>query len=1095
MDDRQFANPPASCRLLPFWFWNGDMQEEEICSQIAEMAAQGLGGFFLCARQGLTVPYLSGRWFRLVKLAVAEAKKHGMKAWLYDEYPYPSGIAGGEVTLLHPDAKQRIWRKYQQTCEGGQEARIELPLGFVQLACAVPYKAGGDGGEQLDWSRRIDLASEIGIVQPEELFQQGGLTPYNKKRYFSANPGKRLCWTAPQGKWEVIVIADEELCSFKYYGTYVDPCHPEAMSSFIALTHERYAQHLGDELGQTVPGIFTDEVGLEGLFPWTPQLPEAFFKAKGYRLLEAETLLDLWFERGERTAVVRYDYMDCMEKQLRENYHRRMHDWCEQHGIAYVTEVNSMRGATQLYSHIPSADSGHEKLGIPLAQLLRKNAFHIRYNPKMASSIARQAGREQALVECFHSIGWSMTLLDAKWMIDRFAALGINTFTPHAYFYSTNGIRKHDAPPSQFVQNPYWKWMHQLTDYAGRMSYLLRQGTADIRIAVLDPMASLWSLGGNSIHGFHPVTGEDHGGKLERLKTDWAAICEQLLMHQIDFDHLDAELLDTRAIIANGKLQIGDAGYEMVILPPLRCLEPAAWHKLEQFLQQGGTVLSLGSLPELELTADGNVCAGMRAAFGCKGGQQQANEQGRWYKGEHRAYFYNVPGMLTDNETVQQYLTMIRTQIAPAAWLTVDQGDSGAALMQVRQLASGERLVFVTNQEKHPIKGQLWVRHEPGGAPNIHVGKLNLFTGTHEAAAYVQTDEGIRIPLQLGGYESCWMQVKRTAQPQRLEPAAPAQQDAVFKFEHNTGELWKVRPEAANLLRLSRFRCRLDEQDEGRRERWHLAKLPGASDPFEPQSYVELLAGGGKQLQPASDWTTGFGVARRMELHYPVIMWYETEFNAAYVPAEAWFAMESAAISGRYEIYVNGQLLPPAAFGPMPELGAHRIGCPAAAHLRTGGNRITIRAELERDWHGVVEPIFLAGAFGVHFDQEGAACIVQPAEELPLRRGPWSSYPFYCGTMVFSQTYWLEERPQQSYFEWSMADWDDYFDEAAEVAVNGQSLGVHCLGDYRWTGSCEWLRQGANSIEVKVTNTLIGSLDGMYFDPVQHKLRDVREIV
>lgn len=26
----EFKNPPARCRIKPFWFWNGDMAEDEI---------------------------------------------------------------------------------------------------------------------------------------------------------------------------------------------------------------------------------------------------------------------------------------------------------------------------------------------------------------------------------------------------------------------------------------------------------------------------------------------------------------------------------------------------------------------------------------------------------------------------------------------------------------------------------------------------------------------------------------------------------------------------------------------------------------------------------------------------------------------------------------------------------------------------------------------------------------------------------------------------------------------------------------------------------------------------------------------------------
>ena len=97
---KDFQNPGEFYRIKPFWFWNGDMNPAEIRHQIHEMKLKGLGGFFLCARQGLQVPYLSDAWFEACKVAVEAAKEDGLEVWLYDEYPYPSGMSGGEEVTL-----------------------------------------------------------------------------------------------------------------------------------------------------------------------------------------------------------------------------------------------------------------------------------------------------------------------------------------------------------------------------------------------------------------------------------------------------------------------------------------------------------------------------------------------------------------------------------------------------------------------------------------------------------------------------------------------------------------------------------------------------------------------------------------------------------------------------------------------------------------------------------------------------------------------------------------------------------------------------------------------------------------------------------
>jgi hypothetical protein len=83
---RNFNNPPANFRIIPFWFWNGALDEAEIEYQIREMAEKGLGGFFIFARKGLKIPYLSDLWFSRVKFALERACHYCLEAWLYGEY-------------------------------------------------------------------------------------------------------------------------------------------------------------------------------------------------------------------------------------------------------------------------------------------------------------------------------------------------------------------------------------------------------------------------------------------------------------------------------------------------------------------------------------------------------------------------------------------------------------------------------------------------------------------------------------------------------------------------------------------------------------------------------------------------------------------------------------------------------------------------------------------------------------------------------------------------------------------------------------------------------------------------------------------------
>jgi len=94
-----FANPGNEWRGKPFWSWNGELRAEELIRQVGVMKEMGLGGFFMHSRSGLITEYLGDEWFDLINQVADAGEKAGMEAWLYDEDRWPSGSAGGKVTI------------------------------------------------------------------------------------------------------------------------------------------------------------------------------------------------------------------------------------------------------------------------------------------------------------------------------------------------------------------------------------------------------------------------------------------------------------------------------------------------------------------------------------------------------------------------------------------------------------------------------------------------------------------------------------------------------------------------------------------------------------------------------------------------------------------------------------------------------------------------------------------------------------------------------------------------------------------------------------------------------------------------------------
>ena len=84
-------------RSIPFWSWNNALDEGELCRQIEDMKAAGIGGFIMHARTGLTEEYLGEKWFSCIGACLNKARELGMEAWIYDENGWPSGFVGGKL--------------------------------------------------------------------------------------------------------------------------------------------------------------------------------------------------------------------------------------------------------------------------------------------------------------------------------------------------------------------------------------------------------------------------------------------------------------------------------------------------------------------------------------------------------------------------------------------------------------------------------------------------------------------------------------------------------------------------------------------------------------------------------------------------------------------------------------------------------------------------------------------------------------------------------------------------------------------------------------------------------------------------------------
>jgi len=109
LSKEKFKNTSREFGIMPFWFWNGKMDYEEMEYQLKEYYDKGIPGIFIHARFGIKnyIPYLSDDWFDRVKFTIEKAQEIGLQVWIYDEYNWPSGTAGQQVMKRDPDLTER----------------------------------------------------------------------------------------------------------------------------------------------------------------------------------------------------------------------------------------------------------------------------------------------------------------------------------------------------------------------------------------------------------------------------------------------------------------------------------------------------------------------------------------------------------------------------------------------------------------------------------------------------------------------------------------------------------------------------------------------------------------------------------------------------------------------------------------------------------------------------------------------------------------------------------------------------------------------------------------------------------------------------
>lgn len=563
--ETRFASPPPESRIIKIihgWPDKPSSQDD----LIRHLQHQGFGG--VVCNVSFDKYLESPEKWEAFDRAVRVAKASGMALWLYDERGYPSGNAGGLVLREHPEWEARGLLVADGEFEAGP-VDLAVPPGKLRLASAFPIQ-----NRQINVTNRVDLAGEM-------------------------HEGK-LRWTAPSGRWHVMLITEDRL----YEGThadgnlfektpYVNLLQPEPTERFVSVTHQQYAEHLGTNLGQTFEATFTDEPSLMSCYlkpmpwrplPWAPNLPIEFKRRRGYPLDE-QVIPALIGDAGSNGMRARYDFWLTVGELVSENYFGHIQARCRQWSIP---SGGHLLMEESLVAHVPLYGNFFQcarRLDAPSLDCLTSIPAEVPwYVARLLASAAELDDRRIVMSETSdHGQVWRgpgdkrpirvVTEPEIRGTCNRLIVSGVNAITSYYSFK--------DLPDTA---------LRRLNEWVGRCCTSLLGGHQVADIALLYPVESIWPK-------FRPARHwANDSPEATAVENMWRAAAESLFASQRDFTVVDSRTL-AEAKVKDGMLLHGKLQWRVIVLPATDTLPLAAWENLGRFVQTGGVLIALGNTP------------------------------------------------------------------------------------------------------------------------------------------------------------------------------------------------------------------------------------------------------------------------------------------------------------------------------------------------------------------------------------------------------------------------------------------------------------------------------------------------------------------
>lgn len=330
--------------------------------------------------------------------------------------------------------------------------------------------------------------------------------------------------------------------------SYVDLCNPDVTDAFIKATHEEYYKRFGAEFGKTVRGFFTDEPQWFRLdTPYSDRLVGYFREKYDEDVIDK---LPLLFLDCEGYQEFRFRYYSALNEMIRDNFFRRIFDWCEAHDCLLTGHGIDERNFSGQMICSGNVMPFYEYMQLPGMDFLGRFYSGTRI-AKQVSSVAKQTGRKQILTETFAMTGWDVTFDELRCIAEAQYVGGANYMCQHLFPYTFTGLGKYDHPCAFSDCVPWWDKFKNFNEYFNRIGYMLAESDAQADVAVIHTIKSAY-LKWKRKDGYESIVKEEDS---------FGSLTQQLFEFGVQFDIADESLIHSLGKVENGKLMIGKRVY------------------------------------------------------------------------------------------------------------------------------------------------------------------------------------------------------------------------------------------------------------------------------------------------------------------------------------------------------------------------------------------------------------------------------------------------------------------------------------------------------------------------------------------------------